>query len=145
MDEDPGKKDCRGGGCPLKKIRGYLTQTCHRSGGCGECSGKSCAKRTCRIKRSEAPDRFFPVLRPDRCRKNRDLKGTCGGSVWQRTVYDPCWYVGIYGETQRIKDDWFTARICRPWGGRTAQRKGAQKSVFGDPVWWDRKGASGCI
>lgn len=74
MDEDPGKKDCRGGGCPLKKIRGYLTQTCHRSGGCGECSGKSCAKRTCRIKRSEAPDRFFPVLRPDRCRKTEISK-----------------------------------------------------------------------
>lgn len=42
------------------------------------------------LKDPKRPIRFFPVLRPDRCRKNRDLKGTCGGSVWQRTVYDPC-------------------------------------------------------
>ena len=90
MDEDPGKKDCRGEAARLRKLEATLHKRVIGQEDAVSAVAKAVRRGRVGLKRSEAPDRFFPVLRPDRCRKNRDLKGTCGGSVWQRTVYDPC-------------------------------------------------------
>ena len=48
------------------------------------------SQRTCRLKGSKASNRFFLVFRSNRCWKNRAVKGTCSGNVWNRKCNYTC-------------------------------------------------------
>ena len=108
----------------------HSPRACDRPGGGGYSCCKGDPPRQGRAEGSEASHRFIPVLRAHRCRKDRAVQGTGGGHVRHRERADPCRYVGVHGEAQRLQDDRFPSRLCGLRRGRPAQRKGAEKSVF---------------
>ena len=145
MDQDSGEETGTGRVRAFKELRRHPPRKSRRpGGGCYRCI-KSHPKRQDRLKRSKASHRFFLILRTYRCGKNGTFKGTGRSHVRYRKFPDQGRYVWVHGKAQCFQDDRFPARICRLWGGWTAQWKSAQKSLQRDPVWWDRKGPSGCI
>ena len=117
MDEDPGKKAGRGGGVAAAEagIRGYLAQACDRSGGCGECGGKSCANEdVVGLKDPRRPIGSFLFLGPTGVGKtelSKALAEAVFGSEQSMIRVDMSEYMEKHSV---VKDDRFTARICRP-------------------------------
>ncbi len=94
-------------------------------------SGSRRSAFACRSEKSESSDRFVPVFRSDRSRKNRSCAKSCRISVRFGKITHPIRYVGVYGKTHGRQIYRLAARICRSRRRRTIDRKTAPHSVFG--------------